>query len=287
VEGTFDRRLVGGYAGLSERLRRAGDYVAQNPVSVATRSLRAIASDAGLAPATFSRLARALDYPDFEQLRESIRRKIGQQLSPFADRAGRLQQEHGDAAAGFAAAHLRACLGNIERLGQVMDPAVLSNVADRLHDARRVVVLGGLASAGPVEYVSYLASYFAENWSLAGRGGASVAGALTGLGARDVLVVLTKAPYSTVSIRSAELAASRGVYVVVIADGHACPALRHASAGFTVPTDSPHFFSSYVATLALLETIVGMLVSRSGQEARERIAEVEEMGRSLNEVRPA
>ena len=71
---------------------------------------------------------------------------------------------------------------------------------------------------------------------------------------------------------------------MVITDSHACPALRHASAGFVVPSDSPHFYSSYVATLVLAEAMVGMLVSRAGPAARARIARVEESSRRLGET---
>lgn len=281
---TFEQRLAENYEQLSAKLRLAADYIAQNPVDAATRSLRTVAQDSGLAPATFSRLARALDYDDFEQLRDSLRDKIGQRVHSFADRADRLQQDHGKGPRGFFDAHAAACMSNLQRLHDDMDMELLEQAVDRLHRARTVMLVGALGSTGIVEYLAYMANFCAPNWQMASRMGASLGGGLVGLDSRDALVIVTKPPFATRAIRAAELAREQGVYVVVITDTYACPALRHASAGFVVPTDSPHFYSSYVATLFLAETMIGMLVSRAGPAARERIAQIEQRNHRLEEV---
>ncbi|SEL44611.1 transcriptional regulator, RpiR family [Roseovarius azorensis] len=284
MPGAFEQRLAENYEALSEKLRRAGEYVAAHPVDTATRSLRAVAQESGLAPATFSRMARALDYASFEELREVMRAKIGRRVNSFAERAERLQAAHATGEMAFFDAHLAACQGNLQTLSQEIDRDLLEQAVDRLHRARHVVLVGALGSTGIVEYFAYMANFVSANWAMAGRMGASVGSGLTDLDARDVVVVVTKPPFSMRAIRAAEAAQAQGAYVVVITDTHACPALRHAGAGFVVPTDSPHFYSSYVATMVLVETMVGMLVSRAGPEARTRIGRIEESNRRLQEV---
>ncbi len=282
---SFDRRLAANYGSLSNKLRQAADYVAANPVDTATRSLRSVARDSGLAPATFSRLARAIGYESFEELREVVRVSIGRRVNSFSERAERLQAEHGPGTAGFLGAHMAACLDNVRNLGLSLDPQQLEEVVERLHRARQVRLVGALGSTGIVEYLSYMANFFTDDWSMAGRTGASLGGSLAGMDERDALIVVTKPPFASRAIRAAELARRQGAYVVVITDTHACPALRHASSAFLVPTESPHFYSSYVATLFLVETIVGMLASRAGRAGKQRIADVEEINRRLEEVR--
>lgn len=284
VDGSFEHRLAQNFDGLSARLRDAAEYVARNPVDIATRSLRTVAQDSGLAPATFSRMARAIGYDSFEDLREAMRTKIGRRVDSFAERAASLQKDHATGKTGFFDAHVGACMANLERMAADIDRDLLEAAVDRLHAARHVRLSGALGSTGVVEYMAYIADFCADNWSVIGRMGASLGSGLTGLDARDALIVVTKPPFSTRSIATAELAAERGAYVIVITDTHACPALRHASAGFVVPTDSPHFYSSYTATMVLVETMVGMLVGRAGPAARERIAQVEESNRRLSEV---
>ncbi|MGR3462564.1 MAG: MurR/RpiR family transcriptional regulator [Roseovarius sp.] len=284
MNASFEQRLSRNFDGLSDKLRQAGEYVATHPVDTATRSLRTVANDSGLAPATFSRFARAIGYQSFEDLREAMREKIGARVNSFAERAERLQAAHEAGETGFFEAHVSACQSNLEGLLRDIDRALLEQAVDRLHGARNVLVFGALGSTGIVEYLAYMAHFCTGKWTIGGRMGASLGAALAGLDARDALLVITKPPFSTRSIEAAHLAAAQGAYVVVITDSHACPALRHASAGFVVPSDSPHFYSSYVATLVLVEAMIGMLVSRAGPAARARIARVEESSRRLGET---
>ncbi len=282
---TFDMRLTEKYGELSGTLRQAADYLAANPVNAATRTLRTVSRDSGISPASFSRLARALDYEDFEALREEMRKKIGRRVNDFAGRAEELQKAHSQDKAGFFDAHLAACQANLEEFAASLDREALDAAVERIAAARKVLLLGALGSTGVVEYLSYMANFFTDNWVMASRMGASLGGGITGLDERDVLIVVTKPPFSDRAIRSVELARKQGIYVVLITDTHRCPALKHADARFIVATNSPHFYSSYVVTMFLVETLVGLLVSRSGPAARARIAEVEGANRVLAEVR--
>lgn len=280
---TLDRRLAAQYGALSTRLREAADFVSGNPVDVATRSMRSVAAESGLAPATFTRLARALGYDSFEALREEMRLSLERRAGSFSERAQRLQDSHGGG--GFAHPHLDACLANLQALGDKLDTAELEAAVERLHGARQVLLLGRLGSTGMAEYLAYMASFVMPNWIAAGRMGASLGSALAGCGPRDALLIVTKPPHAGQVLEAAAMARKQGAAVVVITDTHACPALRHADHGFIVPSDTPHFFSSYVATLYLLETIAGMLATRAGAAGRRRIAEVEARNRALEEVR--
>lgn len=284
MSATFEVRLSERYGDLSGTLRRAADYLANNPIDTATRTLRTVSRDSGISPAAYSRLARALDYDGFEELREEMRGKIERRVNNFADRAERLQREHRDENAGFLDTHLSACQANLQNFANDVDRRMLGDAVDKIDAARKVLLMGALGSTGVVEYLSYMANFYADNWSMAGRMGASLGGGITGLDSRDALIIVTKPPFSDRAIKAAKLAQTKGVYVVLITDTHSCPALKYASAKFIVPTESPHFYSSYVVTLFLVETLIGILVSRSGSKSRSRIAEVEKANRILAEV---
>lgn len=277
-------RLSERYSELSDALQQAADYLASNPVDTATRTLRSVSRDSGISPAAFSRLARALNYSDFEELREEMRAKIGRRVNNFAEKAERLHQEHREGKAFFLDAHLAACQANLQSFAETIDRHALEFAVDRIAAARKVQLLGALGSTGVVEYLSYMASFCADNWSMASRMGSSLGGGLTGLDKRDALIIVTKPPFSDRAIKAAALAREQGVYVVLITDSLGCPALKHASARFIVPTESPHFYSSYVVTLFLVEALIGVLVSRTGPTARTRIAKVEGANRLLAEV---
>ena len=284
LNATFETRLQKRYGDLSGSLRSAADFITQNPIDTATRPLRRVSGESGISPAAFSRLARALDYDDFAELREELRLKISDHVNRFADRAEQLHHDHSAQNAQFVDAHLAACQLNLQALVRDIDRDALDVAVDRISMARKVLLLGALGSTGVVEYLSYLANFCAENWTMASRMGASLGGGLAGLDERDVLLIVTKPPFSGRALRAAELAKSQGVYVILITDTHSCPALKHAAVCFIVPTNSPHFYSSYVVTVFLVETLIGVLVSRSSSDARARIADVENANRILAEV---
>ncbi|MDJ0860185.1 MAG: MurR/RpiR family transcriptional regulator [Dinoroseobacter sp.] len=279
---SIEDRISAEYAGLSAKLKTAADYVAANPVDLATRSLRAVAQTSGVSPATFSRLARVLGYEDYEELREAGRNAVGQRLVPFAERAEALRRgEQG--AAHFLERQSAMCTRNIALAAQTTSPDRLEAAVDTLHKANRVLLIGALGSAGIMEYFAYQAQYFARNWSTAGRSGASIAASFAQMAAGDALIVLTKTPYAEQSLRALRVARDNGFVTIVLTDSHASPALEFADHPFVIPTETANFFSSYAATLVLIETMMSMLVARVGPEADARIRATEDQTRKLSQ----
>ena len=281
---TIEDRISERYSDLSAKLRTAADYVAGHPVDVATRSLRSVAQTSGVSPATFSRLARILGYADYEALREAGRAAVGKKLIPFAERARSLRaQEHRCDATDLLHEQAQACIANIAYLEQNVTGARLEAAADALHMAKTVLLVGSMGSAGLIDYFGYQAQWIAPHWRVAGRNGTSTAAMLLQMGPGDAVFVLAKTPYAARSINVLRVARERGLTTIVVTDSHGSPALRFADHSFVVPTDSPNFFSSYAASLVLIETLMTLLLARSGPEAEERILAMEEQNRRLGE----
>ncbi len=283
TSASIEDRISGQYAGMSAKLRKAADYVAGNPVDVATRSLRAVATTSGVSPATFSRLARALGYDDYEAMREAGRAAVGQKLIPFSERAHSLRSGQSQRAAEMLHQQATACAANIAYLDQNIPNEKLEAAAEALHRAGTVLLIGSMGSAGLIDYLGYQAQWFLPNWRVAGRNGTSTAGALARMGQGDAVFVLSKTPYAARSIHALKEARAKGLATVVVTDSHSSPALQFADHPFVVPTESPSFFSSYTATLVLIETFISLLLTKSGPEAEDQIRKTEDQIRRLGE----
>ena len=72
-----------------------------------------------------------------------------------------------------------------------------------------------------------------------------------------------------------------------ITDAVLSPLTTYLDISLVVSTDSPQFFSSHMATLLLIESIIGMTVARNGDIALSRIAEVEAASHKIGEYWPA
>jgi DNA-binding MurR/RpiR family transcriptional regulator len=275
-------RISEKYADLSAKLQEAADYVVENPTDVATRSLRAVSAASGVSPATLSRLARTLEFESYEDMRELLRGAIESRGGSFAERAERLK-ELGDSGLSMLDRQTSACVLNISAMTERIDRARLKGAVDALEQARKVVLFGAFSSTGVVEYMAYLANFFNSNWMLADRMGASLGATLNGLSKDDVMLIVTKTPYTRRAVLAAQMVHAVGAQVIVVTDSHACPANKYAHYSFIVPSDSPQFFSSYAATIALLETMIAMLVARSDAATSQRIRDVETRNASLGE----
>lgn len=285
ANATIHDRISAYYNELSSQLRTAADYVADNPLEVATRSLRSVAAACNVSPPTFSRLARALEFESYEEMRELCRQQLGRRAISFSDRAAQLQStvSTSEQKADFLHRQAHAATANIAAMVDNIDMARLEAAVDRLGESGRVILVGTLGSSGIIEYFSYLARWFTGNWVVAGRNGLSLGPVLADVNENDVVVIVTYSPFARRSIAAAEIAASNNAFVLVVTDIVSCPALKYADLSFTVPTDSPQFFSSYVSVILLFETIAGMLVARMGEQAQQRIEEVEKNNHQLGE----
>ncbi|MEM1313631.1 MAG: MurR/RpiR family transcriptional regulator [Pseudomonadota bacterium] len=282
---SIEDRISDAYGDLSAKLRTAADYVAGHPVEVATRSLRSLAQTSGVSPATFSRLARALGFADYEEMREAGRAAVGAKLAPFSERARALRGD-GDAA-DLLHRQAGACVSNIAYLEQNTPAERLEAAADALHAAPKVLLIASLGSTGVLDAFGYQAGWFKPGWRVAGRDGASAAASLSRMAPGDVVFALIKTPYARRTMTALETARANGLTTVVVTDGHGSPALGFADHGFVVPTDGANFFSSYVATMVLLETIMAMLLRKSGDDAERRIRDTEDHLDRMGENWPA
>lgn len=271
------------YANLSNTLQSVADFIIENRISVATRSLRSVAIESRLSPSSYSRLARAIGFTDYEALREQARRELACSTEQLSDKA---KQLHNDAGRPLLPRQVSACVSNIQAMLTDISTEDLEATVETLACARKVILTGALGSAGFADYFSYLTSWFDGNWCVAGRNGVALASALTRINAQDVLIVISKAPYAKRSVMATHIAAEQGATVIVITDSHTFPAIKHAKHVFIQQIESPQFFSSYAATVVLIETLSGMLLARAGTQAVNEIEQVVEHNRRLDEFSP-
>ncbi len=283
---SIEDRISARYGALSGKLQAAADYVMESPIEVATRSLRSVAAASGLAPSTFSRLARALDFETYEELRELSRDAIGRRAVTFSDKARSLRtraKSDSDEKQAVLYRQAAACIQNIDDLSHAVEIDKLQRVVNTLKDADRVMLLGSLGSRGVIDYMHYLAGWFSDKWFMADEAGPNLATMAADATRNDAFILISKPKFAKTVMRAAQLAAEKGAFLLVITDTHTCPALEFASEGFILPSDSPHFFSSYVSTMVLAEAIMSMLVAQSGPEAEARIKEIESYHESLGQ----
>lgn len=281
------QRMSKNFVDLSPQLQNAARYIIENTDEVATRSLRQVAKQSGLPAPTYSRLARAVGYNNYEALRDKCREELKQKQLTLAERAALAKVASNPLSSNqrgeFGALHVATVTNNLNRMIANLDPAQLADVADKLAVAKKIKLVGSLSSQSMVDYLNHIANFASANWSVIGQNGISAPVGLADVDDETVLLTISVSPYLRRTLQITEAASNAGAAIIAITDDINSPVLQFAKYSFIVPTDSLQFFPSHVTILTLLEILVGMVVKRMGDKAHSRIDSVEKLGHTIGD----
>ncbi len=257
---------------LPMRLQEVGRFVAANDYDATTRSMRDLAAEAGADPAAFTRLAKALGYSGWEELRAALTEaRRPSQAAPFSLRAGR-RRRGPDADVTLIADKLEAEAAGLGRISA----ASVASAAKALHAARRIWIAGFRSCRSVAELLNYeLRLFRPEAVQLVGGSGPEDLdfGAFR---ANEAVVMIGFAPYSRPSVLSARAAHRSGATLIAITDSAAAPmtegahhVLLHEAAA------SPGFFPSLTGAIAIAQSLAAVTFSLGGAGAKKRLQETE------------
>jgi DNA-binding MurR/RpiR family transcriptional regulator len=288
VVNDFDdiqERLTRLHPTLPPKLRHAAKFLLENPGEIATQSMRTIAANSGVALPNFARLAKAIGFDKYNELRDVYRKRVqAGAIGGYPERANRLQSSgkvSGDNA--VWASFREAALKSIENVYARIDAHAIASVAEKLLKRDTIFVVGMQSSYPFADYLSYVGGMVASKIRLLGRRSGIIADDLIDISTRDALVCLAIQPCARATVQVAELAYGRGVYVVGITDSPASPLAAYSSEVLVTSCNSPLFFDSYVGSTAIIELLIGFMTLRSGPDVIGRIAQIEADRRRLGE----
>jgi DNA-binding MurR/RpiR family transcriptional regulator len=265
-------RLAEEWDALTPEAQKAARYVLENPQDVGVSTVREIAEAARVKPNTFVRMARQVGFDGYEDFRAPFRAAIRQGAASFPDRARWLQdiRRSGDLG-GLYADMVEAAMRNLEETFAAVDADALKAAAEAIWTSRQVFTLGvGVMNANARNF-TYLASTGMTQFHAIPRPGSTAVDDLAWADGRDVLIAMTCRPYRAEVVEAVEIARAQGVTVIGLSDSPASPVLRAARHGFVVAADTPQFFPSSVATLAVLETLLSFVIAVASDEIVARV----------------
>ena len=256
------KALASGLEDLTPEIRKAAAYVLENPNDVGVSSIREIAGAARVKPNTFVRMARSVGFDGYDDFREPFRVEIRRGGANFPDRARWLQSlSKGGKLSGLYADMAASAIRNIEETFAETDAVALKAAADVIVAARRTFVLGVGINHTLARNFAYLADMAVDTIKAIPRSGGNAADDLARAGTGDVLVVMTFKPYRAEVVDAIDIARAQGVTIIGISDSPASPIVAGCEHGFVVQSDTPQFFPSTVATVALLESLMAFVIA--------------------------
>ena len=259
---------------LSPELSRAARWIEQHPRDVALYSMRECARRAGLAPASFTRLAHAIGFEGFE----AIRARCQEALAPQSGYAARAQvlQATAKRSADWLDTLNETQHANTASISGLNDRAQFEQAADAMLASGHVHFLGLRASHGLAFHLHYTYGLVASNGVLLQGLGGTLADQLAQLERKDLLVAISQSPYTRQTVEAVEQAGQRGAKVLALTDSRLSPIARAADLVLLFQTESPSYFHSMVGALALAEALVAAVAVRGGRKVLNRLADMQQ-----------
>jgi DNA-binding MurR/RpiR family transcriptional regulator len=253
-------------APLTPALQRVAEMLLTDPEAIAFGTVASVARLARTSPPTVVRLATALGYEGFAELRNAARDELSARLATDAARA-RALPAHGALDALRAAAH-----HNIDSTLDAVDDTLLARVVDLLDDdTRRTWVLPSSQTSGVAQRFVDQVAIIGRRVTLLDGSEFRIASTLATLSAGDVVLSMDVPRHELALLRIQRSAVERGAVPVVLT-GPPTTALSTAGGEvLTFSTGSVGAFDSLLGLTVLAELIVNELVERRRDQVVERL----------------
>jgi DNA-binding MurR/RpiR family transcriptional regulator len=257
---------------LTPKLKSAARVILDNPNLVATTSMRALASRAGVTPPTMIRLANTLGFENYEGFRQVFQASVNKQN--FEDRANWLQLTSAtDGMASIVHEIAETGLGNVKHFFQELDLDAVTRAADIILQAPNVYVVAAGGVHWLASYLHYVGRMAIPQLRLPRTSGNGLVEGLIPVRKGDVILAMAYHPYARHGIEASEFGLSRGARLIYLTDSRAAPLASEAEVLILQKTESPQFFPSMVSVMAAIETLISVVVARSGDSAIRSIAD--------------
>jgi RpiR family carbohydrate utilization transcriptional regulator len=234
--------------GLSPALGRIGDYVLEGPERVLSQTVTELAEASGSSEASVIRFCREQGFPSFQGFKLALATELASAQPPRAEEAGR----H---------ALFRIVDRAVDALRQtedLLDPAAVETVADRLRAARRVLVFGVGASAITARYAQYKLARVGLQ-AVAHDDPHMAAMATAALGEGDVALAVSSSGSTLDVVRAATLAKEAGAFLAAITNRTKSPLTALADVVLLASTPETPLTGGALASKISQLVIVDML----------------------------
>lgn len=282
-QGTLRRRLVADFDALPGQLRQAARYVLDHPRDVALLSMREQAREAGVQPATMTRLAQRIGLDGYDSMRtvhaEALRSGEPQGFTAKAGAQVERQRKQGDRA--LAGNMLDRTAGQMAELGSAAGLDRLETAARTLSAAQRIYCMGMRSSYAIAWQLHYTLSMIGDRSVFLDSPGGTGMDAIARIAPGDVLLAVSVAPYTRATVALARLAASRGAVLVAVTDSEVSPLARIARDVVLVPTDTASFLHTMAPAFVVAEILGALVAGHAGDAALERLEHFDAQAEAL------
>lgn len=258
--------MLGRHEAMPKRLAQVARFALDHPDQMALSTVAELAAAASVQPSTLVRFAQSLGYSGFSELQQVFRSRLRDRWPDYRERLARVKDESGVEPARILDGFIEAATRSLAQLGRAIIPAEFEAASGLIGGARCVYILGQRRAFPAAAYLAYALGKLDLPALLLDNIGGMLDLQAARMGAEDVLLAISFAPYTPSTIEIAERAAARGVRLVAITDSLFSPLSAMAKARLEVVEADFGAFRSLSATMALAMALaIAAAELRNGQ----------------------
>ena len=236
------------HASMPKRLREIGNFVLGHPEAIALSTLAELAAETDIATSAFVRFAQTLGFDGFSQMQALFRQQVRSSWPQYASRLSDMADV--DPADHFEALSVSA-VESINRLSNSVSMENLDAAVRQLTDAETIWFAAGGRARPVTVYMRYVLTKLGIRSQEFREAPAEAMREINLIGPRDVLLVVSFAPYGELTLKLAQEAAGRGIKVISITDTMVSPVALDTT--LLVTEENIFGFRSLCATMNLAQ----------------------------------
>ena len=247
--------------GLSERRQQIIRPVLANPRGFVLLNVRDLAQALETDAATIIRIVRGMGFENYR----AFQHHLHEASIAYATSLDTMRLAGTNGSVKGAQESIEQDVKNLSTLRGSLDLQQLAAVAERLHSSRRILILGGDAATGLVNFFEYSLTLLGLP-VFAGTGHGRIAHLTRACSTKDIVFAISFRRGLRMTVEGFEKAREKGSYCVAITDTLLSPLARVAHICFIASAETPSFGVSYAAPMALLNALAAECANvRRGQ----------------------
>jgi RpiR family carbohydrate utilization transcriptional regulator len=257
---------------LSEKRQEIIRPVLESPRDFVLMNVRDMARRLSTGPATIVRIVQALGFKGYRDFQHYLHDLSVTSATILDSMQAAGSEVHTPT---FLKGSRKQLQQNLAFVQDHVDLQQVLSIATRIHEARRILLLGGDMASSLIHYMEYhltIAGLPVFAAVAPGRASHLVRSSCKG----DIVIGISFRRGLRMTIEGIEKASKNGAYCVGITDSTLSPLARFSNELILVPVDSLSFAASYVAPIALIDLITAAVGSLRRKRVVERLREADQ-----------
>ncbi len=250
------------------------NFLARNYQKLAFMNVPELAKETKVSQATIVRLAVMLGFKGYPEFQKAVQRIVSQDLTTV-ERL-RLSVDAHEFDHPFQRT-LKMDMRNLLRLYQHLSTEEVEQIANRILQARHVVVAGFMSSAPLAQYLGYSLQRLLRHVSTITDDTLAARRVVFDLTRADLLIGFAFPRYPEAIVGMLKAASAGGTPRILFIDSSTSPIASLANYPVSVPVELLSFVDSLAAPLSLLATIIAEIVRRAPGKTAENLKSFEKM----------